>query len=396
MRELLDAIAAAPDDDAPRRVYADALLEAGDPQGELIHLQCELAAGGLTREQTVMRRRRERELINAYGSQWIAPLRGLASDPVIRRGFVDEVVVDADQFPHIGDRLFEAAPALRGVKLDGLTTSGIQEDEAAAAAQLLKRWQHAITCRAFRRLRGVGLGAYGYECREFGEVTPGWDSVTDQALAALMKVDVSALTCIAIHTLAYRGHPSLYTSPQFAKLAHLAIYPDNLGDSQDLFEALPGTAIRSLTLGGEYLGMLTYPALWTLASLRIQAMDLDLEKPLDNLERFAFATETIRDEPVDRAVRFARNVRELSFDGDRVPGWKRLATAELPNLRSLRVHGSDVGFAEAEAILRMPCAANLDVLYLKSIDDLSRARLEDQFGVVVDVIDAARSYVYWR
>jgi hypothetical protein len=340
----------------------------------------------------VTRRRRERELLTAYGSRWIASLRGLARDPVFRRGFVDEVVVDVDRFPSID--LFAAAPAVRAVKLDGLTTSGVQDDEAAAEAHLLQRWQRAITCPAFRRLRGIGLGAYGYECREFGEVTPGWESVTDKALAAMMEVDVSALTCIAIHTLAYRGHPALYRG--FGKLAELAIYPDNLNDAQDLFAALPGTAIRSLTLGGEYLGRLTYPALSQLSSLRIQAMDLDLEKPLANLERFAFATETIRDEPVDRAIAFAPNVCELSFDGDRVPGWKRLARAELPNLRSLRVHGRDVGFAEAEAILRMPCAANLDVLYVKSIDDLARARLEDQFGVVVDVIDAARSSVYWR
>ena len=38
--ELLAAVFAAPDDDAPRRVYADWLLERGDPRGEFIQLQC--------------------------------------------------------------------------------------------------------------------------------------------------------------------------------------------------------------------------------------------------------------------------------------------------------------------------------------------------------------------
>lgn len=40
---LLAAIRAAPEEDAPRLVYADWLQEQGEPQGELIHLQCELA-----------------------------------------------------------------------------------------------------------------------------------------------------------------------------------------------------------------------------------------------------------------------------------------------------------------------------------------------------------------
>jgi uncharacterized protein (TIGR02996 family) len=40
---FLQAILAAPDDDTPRLVYADWLDERGDPRGEFIRLQCELA-----------------------------------------------------------------------------------------------------------------------------------------------------------------------------------------------------------------------------------------------------------------------------------------------------------------------------------------------------------------
>ena len=46
---FLDAIRAAPDDDAPRLVYADHLLESSDEKkrayGEFIIAQCELASG---------------------------------------------------------------------------------------------------------------------------------------------------------------------------------------------------------------------------------------------------------------------------------------------------------------------------------------------------------------
>ncbi len=39
---FLDAIADEPDEDGPRLVYADWLMEQGDPRGELIRIQCEL------------------------------------------------------------------------------------------------------------------------------------------------------------------------------------------------------------------------------------------------------------------------------------------------------------------------------------------------------------------
>lgn len=51
-RELLALIHAAPDDDGPRLVYADWLLDHGDPRGELIAMQCELRAEAVkAREQ---------------------------------------------------------------------------------------------------------------------------------------------------------------------------------------------------------------------------------------------------------------------------------------------------------------------------------------------------------
>jgi len=43
-RDLLGLIHGAPDDDGPRLVYADWLLEHGDPRGELIAVQCEVKA----------------------------------------------------------------------------------------------------------------------------------------------------------------------------------------------------------------------------------------------------------------------------------------------------------------------------------------------------------------
>lgn len=44
--QLLDSVWADPDDDGPRLVYADWLMERGHPHGELIALQCRRARGG--------------------------------------------------------------------------------------------------------------------------------------------------------------------------------------------------------------------------------------------------------------------------------------------------------------------------------------------------------------
>lgn len=81
---LLEAIHADLADDAPRLVYADVLLERGDPRGELIVLQCERARTGARPT------RRERELLGTYARAWLGPLDKviMKRDLVYERGFL--------------------------------------------------------------------------------------------------------------------------------------------------------------------------------------------------------------------------------------------------------------------------------------------------------------------
>ena len=65
--EMLRQIFEAPNDDAPRQVYADYLLEQGDPRGELIALQ--------TSGRVLVR---EGELVARHAATWLAPLRPIA------------------------------------------------------------------------------------------------------------------------------------------------------------------------------------------------------------------------------------------------------------------------------------------------------------------------------
>jgi uncharacterized protein (TIGR02996 family) len=68
--ELLREVRAAPDEDGPRLVYADWLLQQGNPVGELIIVQCAVARG----EDDDVMRARERELLERLATRPGAPL----------------------------------------------------------------------------------------------------------------------------------------------------------------------------------------------------------------------------------------------------------------------------------------------------------------------------------
>ncbi|PZR13505.1 MAG: hypothetical protein DI536_12150 [Archangium gephyra] len=80
-------ILANPDDDAPRHVLSDLLIERGDPRGEFIALQLQLEAAPDEAVST-----RAKELLNAHGDGWV----GLSRDealPTFRRGFVESLQI---------------------------------------------------------------------------------------------------------------------------------------------------------------------------------------------------------------------------------------------------------------------------------------------------------------
>jgi uncharacterized protein (TIGR02996 family) len=120
---LLAAVLAAPEDDAPRLVFADWLSERGDPRGELILVQCQLAkqpAHGRGRAELMAR---ESVLLAKHGDEWRASMASLADEVVLRRGFIDElwfrdedcigrfVTAAPHVFGHVPVRVIVLAPA---------------------------------------------------------------------------------------------------------------------------------------------------------------------------------------------------------------------------------------------------------------------------------------------
>lgn len=99
----LEPIWKTPDDDDLKQVVADALIERGDPRGELITLQ-------LLRTPNPKQRKRMRELLDEHAARWLGPIGKLALEGSWRfeNGFPVAVAVDRRAVPR---REWEAALA---------------------------------------------------------------------------------------------------------------------------------------------------------------------------------------------------------------------------------------------------------------------------------------------
>jgi uncharacterized protein (TIGR02996 family) len=113
---FLADIVANPDDDGLRLIYADYLDEKGDPRGEFIRVQVELAR--LPNDMRTGRRRRELETrqgqsLQERGQEWARPFRGLVADLNLRRGFVEAVATRPEVFLEQADAWFKAGSIRR-------------------------------------------------------------------------------------------------------------------------------------------------------------------------------------------------------------------------------------------------------------------------------------------
>ncbi len=123
------------EDDTPRRVYADWLLDQPDAvsaaRGEFIHIQCDLARlpPGTPRPERLVRR--ERELLDGHGREWGSLFGRLGCTCwEYRRGFVEGVGLSSQALLSQAATLFRAAP-LRELKLYG--SAGLWDDLAGCA-----------------------------------------------------------------------------------------------------------------------------------------------------------------------------------------------------------------------------------------------------------------------
>jgi uncharacterized protein (TIGR02996 family) len=136
LEELFAAITAAPDDDAPRLVYADALLERGDAHGELIQIECRLATM-VNQDPALVARRDELRMAHP---EWFGVFPS-------HRGFIEEGFITLGAFDDT-QQLLDRKILLRTIKVAG-----------SAADELLRLLAHP----ALAAVERIEIRAYANE-----------------------------------------------------------------------------------------------------------------------------------------------------------------------------------------------------------------------------------------
>ncbi|MFT3840135.1 MAG: TIGR02996 domain-containing protein [Myxococcaceae bacterium] len=107
---LMRAIVERPDDDAARLVYADALLERGDPHGDLIRLQVTAEAKPTPPNKQELTYRAS-QLLRTSWKAFAGEAEPFTGEYGFRRGFAEKLTMTVPKFEKLGERLFTQTPA---------------------------------------------------------------------------------------------------------------------------------------------------------------------------------------------------------------------------------------------------------------------------------------------
>jgi uncharacterized protein (TIGR02996 family) len=357
-RRLIDAIVAAPEDDAPRIVYADWLQQRGDPRGELIQLQCQLAGPEDERRRSM--RIAENKLLADYALAWTKPLHEVLPEPppaaqhefTFARGFVDEATLSLACLPHLG-ALLERAPMLRRLRLrpNGMVTLPLARpviDKTFASPHLLRITSLEVSLPGGGNAIAEAIAGMSElaNLRELAVHASIWgDQVAAfaQSRAGLMLDDAGAL--------------ALAGSPHLAKVEKLSLEGNFVGIAGAHAVARAPWKLRELELGNNAIEGLEPGAI-------ARALDGQACAGLEvlSLAGIALATEDLA--AIAATPTFA-NLRDLDLEKCQVgkDGIAAFCNAlALPALRRLRLERNSLGDAGAQAIATCAALAELTSL----------------------------------
>ena len=252
--ELLGAVLEDPADDRPRLVLADWLIERGDPRGEFISIQCELAR---SEQPAHALKEREAALLADHREAWSAPGPALTR---FRRGFVESVTVpDAQALPDlepfflrepVTELVFESARLIDSERfaalgwLERLRTLEFRANRAGWLGR--ERLAHVLESRRLRRLTKLLL---------FGQ------RVGDEGVKLLAEqggASLPALEGLAVgdDAITEKGVAPLAASRWAARFQSLYLADNQLGvgGAEAIADAPSKGQLRQLSLGGNGLG----------------------------------------------------------------------------------------------------------------------------------------------
>lgn len=188
--DLLRAVLAAPDDPAPRLVYADALMRAGDPRGEFIALQCAAKPEAAA-------------LLEAHRAEWLRDLPHI-SNAYFERGFVTAATLTcADDDPRPALAALDREP-IRSLSLE---LGGDAGDSHEIDMTVVASW--LTSDPRITRIRALDLSPVGWGERALATLLrAGWSALrelhvgdadcTAGTLRAIVEVPL-ALTTLGLH-----------------------------------------------------------------------------------------------------------------------------------------------------------------------------------------------------
>jgi uncharacterized protein (TIGR02996 family) len=253
--DLLAACVAAPDDDAPRLVWADAV---GGERGELVVIQCRLAREDLPPAEAGALIARLDELLATRGKEWT----GFAENPAVRRclfrrGFVDAVEADIITAPL--PKLFAQAPLMTALEVKGIDQlvdyrkgpERIGPDPIAVLAEL---FAHPL----FARIQAIGISdASLYEYMGGDEWDNDWTSRADEVCELIASSGkLAGMRSFALRDpFSERGLHELVGSNMLASVERLAFEVGSIHRTQarELIAAMP--KLRALHVGNQVLAL---------------------------------------------------------------------------------------------------------------------------------------------
>lgn len=121
-RDFLDAIRQDPDDNMVRLVWADYLEESGDPRGDFIRIQCELAQLPEYDRGRRWYQRIEDYYLDNYRLEWLDPIIRLGVTAAqFRRGLPEVITIRIKEFLENAEQLCEMLPSLHTIRFSDLS-----------------------------------------------------------------------------------------------------------------------------------------------------------------------------------------------------------------------------------------------------------------------------------
>jgi uncharacterized protein (TIGR02996 family) len=347
-QQLLAAIHIRPDDDAPRLDYASWLADRGDPRGEFIRAQCELARLAPSDPRHKQLRARERELLATYGAAWVGlsdlvgpqPARVYDRDTALlrlrggppdyaeiavgfERGFPAEVAANAGLIArHAAAIAALGAPRLRATVWNEVAYTDWADDQRASAGE-----QAAYDERALADMTALARSGYAGRVTDLSlaSAVGGYAEHLGALLDLLVHAGFDRLERLTIDFGWLRAEhvSALANWPGLARLRALALPRASLSAAlvRQLFEQGGGGALESLDLSSNEVGADTAVALAECPQLAgLTRLNLSASR-LGALGLGALA-----------AAQFWPSLRALDLSGEWQPaelGWQERITPSL-------------------------------------------------------------------